>query len=525
MIKRFYYLVTVFCLLSFFFGFIGITNVYSYYNCEESASGQTCCAAYGQVCDGYTQDCSLGPYNCTNVCTGYSNGCVSYTECNSSCFASAPTPSSTLPFCGDGTCSSGPSGCATCPIDCGACATSAPAPTAAPGNTEQQAASGGGSGATSGCGDGFCGAGETCSTCPGECGICSGAFCGDGTCNAGESCNTCTADCGACTCGNGVCGAGETCSTCAADCGACAAAASCGDGSCNGFESCITCTADCGACSTAWWQASNGNVFAGQTSGAAIISNISASTCTGSCVAQLITRDSDNTAESYGYPITGGGGYAVNGYYNEGSIKVSGTSLSRYIENYDFFYRSYSLGLSPCDDFSNNATDATKPTEVPCGSKAAYFHSGDLTISQAWNIADTENIVVFVDGNLTLTDPNNLGQLITVADGGFVAFIVSGNIEVDQTLGNAVGSTAHNLEGVYIADGTLTIGSTGNTSTEQRFVGAGIFAGITDVVLDRDLGLPNNNTVPAELFVYQPNLVFDAPDEMLRPQYLWQETY
>jgi hypothetical protein len=51
------------------------------------------------------------------------------------------------------------------------------------------------------CGDGACGAGEDCSTCPGDCGSC----CGNGTCDAiqGEHCGSCAEDCG--------CGEGEVC--------------------------------------------------------------------------------------------------------------------------------------------------------------------------------------------------------------------------------------------------------------------------------------------------------------------------
>jgi hypothetical protein len=47
-------------------------------------------------------------------------------------------------------------------------------------------------------------------------------------------------------CGSGVCGGGETCATCPQDCGACPPI--CGDASCDGGETCATCSADCGAC-------------------------------------------------------------------------------------------------------------------------------------------------------------------------------------------------------------------------------------------------------------------------------------
>jgi cysteine-rich repeat protein len=47
------------------------------------------------------------------------------------------------------------------------------------------------------CGDGSCNNGETCSTCPGDCGVCP-PICPDGICNGVETCTTCSADCGAC---------------------------------------------------------------------------------------------------------------------------------------------------------------------------------------------------------------------------------------------------------------------------------------------------------------------------------------
>jgi hypothetical protein len=69
--------------------------------------------------------------------------------------------------------------------------------------------------------------------------------CGDGSCGAGESCTSCTADCGTCPpgCPDGSCGAGEDCASCPADCGTCPPA--CGNGTCDTGENCLSCAADC----------------------------------------------------------------------------------------------------------------------------------------------------------------------------------------------------------------------------------------------------------------------------------------
>jgi len=56
------------------------------------------------------------------------------------------------------------------------------------------------------CGDGICHAGESCASCPQDCGACPAPVCGDGRCDGGESCTSCPGDCGACPghCPNGT---------------------------------------------------------------------------------------------------------------------------------------------------------------------------------------------------------------------------------------------------------------------------------------------------------------------------------
>ena len=138
------------------------------------------------------------------------------------------------------------------------------------------------------CGDGSCNNGETCYSCPGDCGACpcghqsdcaSGYYCYDfaAYCNGAEnhSCfgfdkaqcdsgcywdvtkqgycvsGTCTPLCAGKSCGPNYCGG--TCGTCGGGyacsmAGTCASTSACGDGSCNNGETCSTCSTDCGAC-------------------------------------------------------------------------------------------------------------------------------------------------------------------------------------------------------------------------------------------------------------------------------------
>lgn len=79
-------------------------------------------------------------------------------------------------------------------------------------------------------------------------------YCGNEICNGGESCGTCPEDCGAC-CGNDVIDANEDCDSCPEDVkcgpnekctdGICVSAAYCGDGVCEEDENCANCPADC----------------------------------------------------------------------------------------------------------------------------------------------------------------------------------------------------------------------------------------------------------------------------------------
>ncbi|HEX8015259.1 MAG TPA: hypothetical protein VF465_08490, partial [Flavobacterium sp.] len=119
-----------------------------------------------------------------------------------------------------------------------------------------------------------------------------------------------------------------------------------------------------------------------------------------------------------------------------------------------------------------------------------------------------------------------ISNQIHVNNGGFLAFIVKGNITVDNSVGTNVvaQTTPAQVEGVYISDGTLTIAA-GNPPGDLKFIGQGTFVGWGGVLLPRQYKVSNNNnSYPTDLFEFRPDLLYNIPVRMKRPLLLWQET-
>lgn len=206
-------------------------------------------------------------------------------------------------------------------------------------------------------------------------------------------------------------------------------------------------------------------------------------------------------------------------------------------ENYNYFFRLYSLGLegttqAPKEDFvapANNPASAQKPSVPSLNTSGAYYHSGDMTIDNNWTLSGSESYVIFVNGNLNFTTDAH----VTMPSGTFIAFIVSGNIVIDPTIGSAdPTSTTGVLQGAYIANGNITVqtGGSGAVTNEKKFVGEGTFAACGVISLLRDYrNSPSviygktNNSYPASLIIYRPDLVVSTPEKMKRPIINWKE--
>jgi hypothetical protein len=180
----------------------------------------------------------------------------------------------------------------------------------------------------------------------------------------------------------------------------------------------------------------------------------------------------------------------------------------------DFYQLMYRQFGSPAPTASGDTTLTGKLA----GSTEHYYYDGNLTINTpAWTIPSTDKVVVFVSGNLAINTPINIDS------GGFIAFIVKGNITVSPSVGGPAASSAPAVEGIYITspNGTFITGDSSSPG-KQRFVGQGMFiAG--SFLLQRDLGDLRNPTTSSELFIYNPQLLLTMPDQMKQLSVSWQE--
>jgi hypothetical protein len=110
-------------------------------------------------------------------------------------------------------------------------------------------------------------------------------------------------------------------------------------------------------------------------------------------------------------------------------------------------------------------------------------------------------------------------------------------ISSEPTAANGVGqtnaTTVANIEGVYVADGTITIESNGTTDTpDKRFIGEGSFVSAQPIVMKRSFsrdaaGVENSKILsgysPTEVFRHRPDLVLATPPELRSHLIQYQE--
>jgi hypothetical protein len=292
-----------------------------------------------------------------------------------------------------------------------------------------------------------------------------------------------------------------------------------------------------------WWQTSEGNVY-----GSMSYTNTIPDACDLApiCNANLITQNSDGDSKSAGIPMSGGGTLEANGFYteyNDGGTpprtqpRSVGTSHANIVkETFNHFVREIDL-----EDTEILPTDPTSlPTSGTVYEDAIVYYAGSgrvFNFSSMDTVPSGTKLIYYVDGDITLQWSGATGgQMIDVEEGGYVAFISSGDIIFDQSVGNDIsypsgGSMLTNIEGVFIADNLLTVADDGLDDTRDlNFVGEGTYVGWSGVDLQRTydnttdpLDRATNNEYPTELFIFRPDFNKNTPKIMLKPNLVWQE--
>jgi len=243
-----------------------------------------------------------------------------------------------------------------------------------------------------------------------------------------------------------------------------------------------------------WWQAEGGVVYAGgSNSNPSIRSTIPASILTNNYLILASTGGSAAAVlrASGNVPSTGTGTVNANGWSAKTTYKGKRT---------DYSYFKNEMGLTTTSESLLNLD--TKPANGP----DFHYMNGDANMGSAWSVGATEKYVIFVNGDL------DINANITVAPGGFAAFIVKGNINVDPAVTN--------IQGLFVTDQNFNTETNGTLDTQLTIEGS-VVAWV-DVNLARDL-VANNSNSPAEKFVYRPDLLISMPDEMKSFVMQWSE--
>lgn len=258
---------------------------------------------------------------------------------------------------------------------------------------------------------------------------------------------------------------------------------------------------------SAWVQTEGGDVYASGT----IESYIPGVT------PRVISRDGDGGSPgvvTYGttYDFDGTSAGAGGDYVSSENWLANATRTS--VDYYDFFYNRFGRPSATDNDLFSNL----EAVDQPASRATPYYINGDIITSGDWVIADDESVIFIVTGDITI------GGRVTITPGGFAAFIARGDINVSSSVGTPFNSTTSVLDGVYITSttGTFATGTTTAAAT-ARLVGEGIFVA-GNFLLQRDLDVVDANTLAsAELFAYDPQLLFTMPDQMKELPVVWQE--
>ncbi len=152
-------------------------------------------------------------------------------------------------------------------------------------------------------------------------------------------------------------------------------------------------------------------------------------------------------------------------------------------------------------------------------SSGAFLISGNKTVNGVFNQANSTNILIFIDGDLTIN-----AEIRTPA-ASTLAFIVSGKINFSKDF--AGGGPADDFAGgLYVAAGRINTASDKSSPTEvtRQLAVEGALISLKDAVsLDRNLNPDENLTTPAESINLSAKYYVLLKSLLGRPKFFYRE--
>ncbi len=247
----------------------------------------------------------------------------------------------------------------------------------------------------------------------------------------------------------------------------------------------------------AWWQAKGAGVYAGSSAGGVTIG----STIPNSVVDNYLVIPDGGSAAAV-VRASGDSPSLGQGSVNSESWSAKSTYKGKRAD-YNYFAKEMGVVPSTTSDWQSD----TLNQQAYNSSKDFWYvdPAGTAAISSAWQVANGEKYTVFVNGDL------RIGADIVVDPGGFLAFIVKGDVTIDPAVAN--------IQGLYVTQDNFITESAG-TDVQLEVEGSVVAWG--DISLTRDM-VANNSNSPAEIFRYRADLMTNMPDEMKSFVMQWKE--
>ncbi len=251
-----------------------------------------------------------------------------------------------------------------------------------------------------------------------------------------------------------------------------------------------------------WWQVTNGSAYGGTG-----IQSIIPSTMP--LASRYMILANANGADGLAYYKTG--------TLNLGNFPGQTVSVSGYNANsgYTGDIADYNYFKSKMSTFGQTAWNGqSQPTYNGGASNyEIYTYTGNVTLN--WSPAAGQRVIYLIDGNVTVS-----GSItVPTIGGGFLAVFANGTITYNANVTDVAGWWVGNSLNFPCLDVAPANGVC--DKTDVQFRGQGTFVGWNSISLSRDQYL-TNNTQPAELFTYRPDLTINAPDPILVAKYIWR---